>query len=936
MKLLKKLLWLGATLCTALGLCLSVTACNDGGSADESSTEDANGAFVYRVSVQNETGFGFSGVTVSLMDGDDVVASAETNTTGNANFLEDDVVAGKYTIEVEDIPDGYVFADNYTYKTSEVVGTTTTIVIKPTGLLQGTPSSSTYYKLGDIVHDFTITLSDGTSYTLSEVLAEKDMVLLNFWATWCGPCLSEFPSMHLAAQAYADTVSILAIDNDDTETRAEVASFKANYHYDSFNMAAAKDDLAANNLRGRFRVSGIPHTVIIDRYGVVAFNHVGTMPSLSMFTTQFDKFVGEDYIPTIVSSLDEEENNTNGEQERIEPTVTAPKVADLKDLFTTPSTKDVSFRYQEKGIADKTDKDYDKYNWPWSLNEEEGYIYASNVNINSSYAILYMDITVKAGDVLTFDYQIGTEANADFFYVMLDSSVVQKYSGYHSDQWYTSYSYVFKDYEAGEHQVSFVYLKDSDTMANDDVVRLKDLRILSLEDLNAEGVDANIFRNAATKLNADPNAATQYENYVDVFLNEEDGYYHVGAVNGPVLYANLITATPWNNVGVWTLTYNDYIVGDGMNFRDAIEDFAWEATQVTSVNGYTPVTPDLRYLLEATVKYTTVEQKWAGETHENEWLEVCVYWEHYGPTPLPEDPMAGITFAAAIPLQAGENGSTPNKVSVPYAINPRGFKYKFTPKVSGAYKVYSVGTKNPEVFLVDGDRRTHLGYWDDKIFVDYIQDENGNDISDSNFEFYWYFEAGETYYMLFTTYLNEPATYDVYIDYLGESYTYRTNAAVGPYSANLNTFELFLPDAIEYEYADPAKNYVYESTGKEAVGDGYYHKLNKDGTLGSVIYLDVYRPTAFFTSVSLKQICEEAKAYSDETKRALYLNGIDYTDTFTTICNVAIRDGEGFAAVDQSLFELLQILTLSDKYEGIETSWLLLCYYDETLSASNH
>ena len=41
---------------------------------------------------------------------------------------------------------------------------------------------------------------------------------------------------------------------------------------------------------------------------------------------------------------------------------------------------------------------------------------------------------------------------------------------------------------------------------------------------------------------------------------------------------------------------------------------------------------------------------------------------------------------------------------------------------------------------------------------------------------------------------------------------------------------------------------------------------------------------------------------------------------------------KGFAAVDKNLFELLATITRSDKYEGIENSWLMLCYYEKTLA----
>ncbi len=48
---------------------------------------------------------------------------------------------------------------------------------------------------GKTMPDFTVTLSDNTSVSLSELLAENDLVVLNVFATWCGPCEIEFPDM---------------------------------------------------------------------------------------------------------------------------------------------------------------------------------------------------------------------------------------------------------------------------------------------------------------------------------------------------------------------------------------------------------------------------------------------------------------------------------------------------------------------------------------------------------------------------------------------------------------------------------------------------------------------------------------------------------------------------------------------------------------------
>lgn len=60
-----------------------------------------------------------------------------------------------------------------------------------------TPSEQTvsagFYQVGDKIEDFTITIYDGREVSLYKVLEEKDMVLLNLWATWCTPCCNELP-----------------------------------------------------------------------------------------------------------------------------------------------------------------------------------------------------------------------------------------------------------------------------------------------------------------------------------------------------------------------------------------------------------------------------------------------------------------------------------------------------------------------------------------------------------------------------------------------------------------------------------------------------------------------------------------------------------------------------------------------------------------------
>jgi hypothetical protein len=289
--------------------------------------------------------------------------------------------------------------------------------------------------------------------------------------------------------------------------------------------------------------------------------------------------------------------------------------------------------------------------------------------------------------------------------------------------------------------------------------------------------------------------------------------------------------------------------------------------------------------------------------------------------------MQGITFHAAIPLQEGSN-----HINVPFAMNPRGFKYKFTPATSGVYAFYSTGDADAAAFFAD-EPYNILAYYDDLIGAESHVDENGVTIADGNFRFYQYLEANHTYYILCTTFLDVAAQYNMEVEYIGKSFKYLENTAVGPYSFNETTGENYLPNAVDYAYADPAKEYTYSETGKTAAGDGYYRIQNADGSLGSIIYLDINRPTHMFQNISIYDVVRQAEAnYPDPTKRAFYINGKDYTPDIKKLCFIATSNsGElnGFVAVDAEVFNLISIIirATDGAIEGVDNAWLLLCYY---------
>jgi thiol-disulfide isomerase/thioredoxin len=116
---------------------------------------------------------------------------------------------------------------------------------------------------------FTLTRLDGSPLKLDDQRGK--VIVMNFWATWCGPCLTEMPLFEKAIAKYKDDkeVFFLAITTD--EDRDLVAPFLKQY---KFNLPVAYADY----LNDHFAVSSIPTTIILDRKGEVSFRQAGFNP----------------------------------------------------------------------------------------------------------------------------------------------------------------------------------------------------------------------------------------------------------------------------------------------------------------------------------------------------------------------------------------------------------------------------------------------------------------------------------------------------------------------------------------------------------------------------------------------------------------------------------------------------------------------------------
>lgn len=128
---------------------------------------------------------------------------------------------------------------------------------------------------GDEMRDFTGTLSGGGEITLSDF--DGKVILLNFWATWCGPCVGEMPAFPRLMEKYGDDLKIVAVNiGEDGET---VQNFLTENGYTDLTVVLDED----YSISDLYPTDGIPYTLIIDRDGNISTIHLGAGDADEMF-----------------------------------------------------------------------------------------------------------------------------------------------------------------------------------------------------------------------------------------------------------------------------------------------------------------------------------------------------------------------------------------------------------------------------------------------------------------------------------------------------------------------------------------------------------------------------------------------------------------------------------------------------------------------------
>ena len=109
---------------------------------------------------------------------------------------------------------------------------------------------------------------------------DKKLLVIDFWATWCGPCVASIPHMNEISKKFAENVVCIGI-SDETKSAFDTGLGKAKLKIGSFNYSLALDP--EHKLKDFFEVKGIPSCAVVSSDGIVRWQgHPMTLDDATM------------------------------------------------------------------------------------------------------------------------------------------------------------------------------------------------------------------------------------------------------------------------------------------------------------------------------------------------------------------------------------------------------------------------------------------------------------------------------------------------------------------------------------------------------------------------------------------------------------------------------------------------------------------------------
>jgi peroxiredoxin len=137
-----------------------------------------------------------------------------------------------------------------------------------------------------VAPDFALQSRDGETVSLAQLRGQ--VVMINFWATWCGPCREEMPHLEALHQRYAALgFTLLGVNveenSEDAEEWLEETPVSFSILFDPENYVSELYDVVA-----------MPSTVLVDRQGNLRFSHHGYQPGYeNEYQTQIRALIRE-------------------------------------------------------------------------------------------------------------------------------------------------------------------------------------------------------------------------------------------------------------------------------------------------------------------------------------------------------------------------------------------------------------------------------------------------------------------------------------------------------------------------------------------------------------------------------------------------------------------------------------------------------------------
>lgn len=152
--------------------------------------------------------------------------------------------------------------------------------------------------VGHLAPDFSLETAVGQTITLSEIVDTSGVsgqpVILNFWASWCGPCRVEMPSLQEASVRYNGRVAFIGINQGEDWTK--INAFGAEYKV-TYPLLIDPD----NRVNRLYEVNSLPTTVIVDQNGVVREVIIGIL-SEAVLQSRVEALLSEASEPVSVVS----------------------------------------------------------------------------------------------------------------------------------------------------------------------------------------------------------------------------------------------------------------------------------------------------------------------------------------------------------------------------------------------------------------------------------------------------------------------------------------------------------------------------------------------------------------------------------------------------------------------------------------------------------